>query len=145
MVNKILPFDVIKFMKMKLTYAEVKKFIKLKQKLIIRLCILSVSGVMLMVLRFSVMGFKPPTFQSVDNPASFMDNAFLRILNYSYIYCLNVWLLICPAWLCFDWSMGCVPLITTYDYRIFCVIIFWLILGTMIVHIFICCDDLFLR
>ncbi|XP_076281504.1 protein O-mannosyl-transferase Tmtc4 [Lasioglossum baleicum] len=144
-VNKIFPSDVIRFMKTKFSYVETKEFIKLKQKLITRLSILLVSGLLLIVLRFSVMGFKAPTFQSVDNPASFMDNIFLRLLNYSYIYCLTIWLLICPEWLCFDWSMGCVPLITSYDSRILIVIIFWLILSAMIVHTFIHREDMFLR
>ncbi|KZC07388.1 Transmembrane and TPR repeat-containing protein 4 [Dufourea novaeangliae] len=135
-VHKVFPSDVITTIKTKSSYTEVKNFIKQKQKLLIRLFILFASGLILIISRFSVMGFKPPSFQSVDNPASFMDNIFLRILNYSYIYCLNVWLLICPEWLCFDWSMGCVPLITTCDERIIFVIIFWLILNTMIVHIF---------
>ncbi|XP_033325456.2 protein O-mannosyl-transferase TMTC4 isoform X1 [Megalopta genalis] len=144
-VNKVFPSDVIRLMKTKLSYAEAKEFIKLKQKFITRLFILFISGLLLMVLRFSVMGFKTPTFQPVDNPASFMDNTFLRLLNYSYIYSLNAWLLICPEWLCFDWSMGCVSLITGYDSRILIVIIFWLILGTMITCIFIHREDMFLR
>lgn len=82
------------------------------------------------------MGFSVPKFQPVDNPASFVDNIVFRVLNYSYIYCLNIWLLICPVWLCFDWSMGCVPLIISYDYRIFIIIIFWLTIATLVVHTF---------
>ncbi|XP_078039359.1 protein O-mannosyl-transferase Tmtc4 isoform X2 [Augochlora pura] len=144
-VNKVFPSDVIRLMKTKVSFAETKEFIKLKQKFITRLFILFISGLLLMILRFSVMGFKTPTFQPVDNPASFMDNTFLRLLNYSYIYSLNVWLLICPEWLCFDWSMGCVSLITGYDRRILIVIIFWLILGTMITCIFMHREDTFLR
>jgi len=83
------------------------------------------------------MGFSTPKFQSVDNPVSFMDNILLRILNYNYIYCLNIWLLVCPIWLCFDWSMGCISLISGYDYRTFVVIIFWFMFGTLIMYTFI--------
>lgn len=40
--------------------------------------------------------------------------------------------MICPAWLCFDWSMGCISLIqlNTFpkDIRLFIVFGFWTIL-----------------
>lgn len=103
---------------------------------ILRLFALFFITVILLSLRFSIMGFSIPKFQPVDNPASFMDNVLYRILNYNYIYCLNAWLLICPIWLCFDWSMGCVPLITGYDYRIFMIIVFWVLFGLLIMYIF---------
>ncbi|XP_076161953.1 protein O-mannosyl-transferase TMTC4 isoform X2 [Ptiloglossa arizonensis] len=144
-VNKVLPSDVVTFIMIKSSYTDIKNVIERKQKLLIRLFILFASGLILIVSRFTVMGFKPPTFQPIDNPASFLDNIFLRILNYSYIYCLNAWLLICPQWLCFDWSMGCVPLITTYDIRILFVLIFWLIVGILFIYTFNPHEDEFLR
>ncbi|XP_043255369.1 protein O-mannosyl-transferase TMTC4-like [Colletes gigas] len=144
-VNKVLPSNVVTFMAIKPSYTEIKNIIERKQKLLIRLFILFVSGLILIVSRFSVMGFKTPTFQHIDNPASFIDNMFLRMLNYSYIYCLNAWLLICPEWLCFDWSMGCVPLITTYDKRIFFVLIFWLIIGILFTYTFNQHEEKFVR
>lgn len=112
---------------------------------ILRLAILAFVAIILLFLRFSIMGFSAPKFQPVDNPASFMDSIFFRILNYNYIYCLNIWLLICPIWLCFDWSMGCVSLITGYDYRIFVVIVFWLLFGALIIYTFILHKDQTLR
>ena len=51
----------------------------------------------------------------MDNPASHLDDITLRILNYSYIYILNFTLIICPIWLSFDWSMGCIDLIQSFD------------------------------
>lgn len=55
-----------------------------------------------------------------------------QLVNYSYIYLINVWIMICPVWLCFDWSMGCIPLIelNTFprDYRLFIVLGFLFIL-----------------
>lgn len=40
--------------------------------------------------------------------------------------------MICPVWLCFDWSMGCIPLIHLNafpkDPRLFIVLGFWIIL-----------------
>lgn len=35
-------------------------------------------------------------------------------LNYQYTYSMNALLLALPIWLCFDWSMGCVPLIISF-------------------------------
>ncbi|XP_040569437.1 protein O-mannosyl-transferase F38B6.6 [Lepeophtheirus salmonis] len=71
--------------------------------------------------RLYIMNFDPPSFQEGDNPASFIKNPFLRILNYSYIYIMNLWILIAPVWLCFDWSMGCISTIQepTKDFRTF--------------------------
>ncbi|XP_034189920.2 protein O-mannosyl-transferase TMTC4 [Osmia lignaria lignaria] len=144
-VNKILSSDLIIHIMKKPSWIVIKQFIRQKQKLLIRLFILLTSGLILIFSRFCVMGFKAPTFQSVDNPASFMSNIFLRMLNYSYIYCLNIWLLICPQWLCFDWSMGCIPLITTYEKRISFVILFWLVLGTMFMYTVNSYEDKYLR
>ncbi|CAK9832241.1 Protein O-mannosyl-transferase TMTC4 [Anthophora retusa] len=144
-VNRLFPYKIVSLIKTKHSHQEIKHFVKLRQKLLIRLFILFTSSLILMISRFSVMGFKAPTFQPVDNPASFVQNIFLRVLNYNYIYCLNVWLLICPVWLCFDWSMGCVPLITSVDGRIFFVLLFWLMLSAMIAYTFNSYHDKFLR
>lgn len=74
------------------------------------------------------MGFERPIFHEEDNPISFMASRIMRILNFSYIYSLNFWLLIHPLWLCFDWSMGCVPLIKSLqDTRLFFVSSLWLL------------------
>jgi len=57
---------------------------------------------------------------------------FFQILNYSYIYLINIWIMICPIWLCFDWSMGCIPLIQLNSFpkdpRLFIIFGFWTIL-----------------
>ncbi|XP_043988102.1 protein O-mannosyl-transferase TMTC4 isoform X2 [Gambusia affinis] len=51
------------------------------------------------------------------------------IVNYNYYYCLNAWLLLCPWWLCFDWSMGCVPLIkSATDWRVVWLLLLWCVL-----------------
>ena len=42
-----------------------------------------------------------------------------QIINYNYLYAINAWLLIVPQWLCFDWSMGCVPIINTYMIHVY--------------------------
>nr|CAD7403013.1 unnamed protein product [Timema cristinae] len=44
------------------------------------------TGIVILLLRWRVMGSIPPTFQIVDNPASFSDSFIIRILTYNYIY-----------------------------------------------------------
>jgi len=55
-----------------------------------------------------------------------------QLVNYSYIYVINIWIMICPVWLCFDWSMGCIPLIKLNkfpkDIRLFVFFGFWTVL-----------------
>ncbi|KAL0964105.1 hypothetical protein UPYG_G00318730 [Umbra pygmaea] len=97
--------------------------------LLTRLALLALGGTSLLYVRWRIMGTGPPAFTEVDNPASFAENIFLRIVNYNYYYSLNAWLLLCPWWLCFDWSMGCVPLIkSTFDWRTLWPLLLWCIL-----------------
>lgn len=116
----------------------------------IRIFALMSVGLLLVYFRWRIMGSKPPSFQLVDNPASFADSFwtrvgimkstclpsmvvlvlsclfFVQVLTYNYIYAMNVWLLLCPEWLCFDWSMGCIPLVQRFtDFRIFAIVVFW--------------------
>lgn len=95
------------------------------------------TGILLLYLRFKIMGFSMPVFKPLDNPASFMDSFLLRIINYNYIYWINFWILLCPHWLCFDWSMGCIPVIYGLDRRIIFVILLWLLIGSFIYTIVI--------
>ncbi|XP_050302270.1 protein O-mannosyl-transferase TMTC4-like [Anthonomus grandis grandis] len=113
------------------------------QKLLIRLCSLVVIGSIIMFLRLKIMNFEGPTFSPTDNPAAFADSFLTRVLSHSYIYLINVVLLIWPNWMCFDWSMGCIPLIESYtDFRILWVICFWLIVAAVAFKII---KDLFLK
>lgn len=57
----------------------------------------------------------------------------LQVINYNYLYSLNAWLLLNPWWLCFDWSMGCVPLITRLsDLRLIAVLVFLIVLSFLV-------------
>ncbi|XP_068602419.1 protein O-mannosyl-transferase TMTC4 [Brachionichthys hirsutus] len=94
-----------------------------------RLALMGLGGMSMLYARWRIMGTGPPAFTEVDNPASFEENIFLRIVNYNYYYSLNAWLLLCPWWLCFDWSMGCVPLIkSATDWRMVWLLLLWCIL-----------------
>ncbi len=89
----------------------------------------------ILYLRLRVMNFKEPKFQKLDNPAAFMEPTGLKALNFHYHYTLNSWLLLCPNWLCFDWAMGCLPLISSVsDCRIICVVLWWITFFSLIVY-----------
>ncbi|KAF7280549.1 hypothetical protein GWI33_005752 [Rhynchophorus ferrugineus] len=97
----------------------------LTYKLATRLGLLLLTGIVIMYLRLKIMNFEGPTFSPTDNPAAFSDIIVTKILTYNYIYFLNVLLLIWPQWLCFDWSMGCIPLLESFlDLRVLIVLIF---------------------
>lgn len=94
-----------------------------------------------LAIRWKVMGSSSPVFQRIDNPASFEENFFVRVANYNHVYALNAWLLLCPQWLCFDWSMGCLSLIRSItDVRIVSVVAFWLSLSVLISRMVLAAD-----
>lgn len=95
--------------------------------------LLIMTGVLVLLFRWRIMGSTPPTFQLHDNPHSFANGTLLRGLNYNYLYSINAWLLVNPWWLCFDWSMGCIPVIKAFsDPRILAVVTVWIILGALL-------------
>ncbi len=57
-----------------------------------------------------VMGATLPVFTSFDNPAAHRDFP-ARHLTWSYLCAVNAWLLLSPADLCCDWTMGTVPVV----------------------------------
>lgn len=64
------------------------------------------------------MGSKPPDFAPADNPAADNDSMLTRTLTFLYLPAFNFWLMLCPRWLSFDWSMEAIPLLTTvFDSR----------------------------
>uniref|UniRef100_A0A0R3RLV9 dolichyl-phosphate-mannose--protein mannosyltransferase n=1 Tax=Elaeophora elaphi TaxID=1147741 RepID=A0A0R3RLV9_9BILA len=71
--------------------------------------------IVLLIVRFSINGFQSPQFSPSDNLIASCPSAFLRLINYCYIYVLNIWLQLYPIHLCFDYSMGCVTLIESIN------------------------------
>lgn len=104
-------------------------FAKKHQLVLVRHIMLLLAGSLLLYFRCWIMNFTQPVFREIDNPHSFAESFIERVLNYNYLYALNAWLLLCPEWLCFDWSMGCIPLITINtgfnDIRLLAIIFFW--------------------
>lgn len=74
---------------------------------------LSAASLALLLARFHLMGSTTPDFSPADNPASDSLSLLTRTLTFLHLPALNFWLLLCPRWLSFDWSMEAVPLITT--------------------------------
>uniref|UniRef100_A0A915ENY5 DUF1736 domain-containing protein n=1 Tax=Ditylenchus dipsaci TaxID=166011 RepID=A0A915ENY5_9BILA len=81
----------------------------IKHRSILLLCVLF----FLLILRVYINNFQTPIFSKEDNPAAFLPTAHMRALNYLYIWLLNIWLLVKPNQLSFDYSSGCVPIINT--------------------------------
>lgn len=72
------------------------------------------------------MGSKPPDFAPADNPAADSDSFLTRTLTFLFLPTYNFWLLLCPRWLSFDWSMEAVPLITSpLDFRNIYTVLFY--------------------
>uniref|UniRef100_A0A1I7X5S7 dolichyl-phosphate-mannose--protein mannosyltransferase n=1 Tax=Heterorhabditis bacteriophora TaxID=37862 RepID=A0A1I7X5S7_HETBA len=68
----------------------------------------------LVYLRLFVNDFSAPVFTQFENSAAFIANPYIRLTNYCYIWLYNLYLLLLPTSLCFDYSMGCIPLIDNF-------------------------------
>lgn len=91
---------------------------------------LGVCGASLVLLRLSFMGNTPPEFAPSDNPASDSDSWVTRTLTYNFLPAFNVWLMLCPYRLSFDWSMSAIPLIESLgDWRNLATALFYFCLG----------------
>ncbi|XP_046569589.1 protein O-mannosyl-transferase TMTC4-like [Haliotis rubra] len=133
-VCRVHPMQLLTYRKDRVTD---KKMVLWVKGLLKRHLILFLTGVLLLATRLGIMGFATPTFVSEDNPHSFVNGTISKILNYNYLYAINTWLLLNPWWLCCDWSMGCIPVITSLaDPRILAVIALWTGFGVLFYH---CC------
>lgn len=83
--------------------------------ILLQTCLFLISAFSFLYCRLWVMNFSRPSFSPADNPASHISSLLFRYINYGHIYMLNLLLIVCPIWLCFDWSMGCVPMIETFS------------------------------
>ncbi|XP_061061403.1 protein O-mannosyl-transferase TMTC1 isoform X2 [Eubalaena glacialis] len=69
--------------------------------------------IVVLYFRLWIMGGSMPLFSEQDNPASFSPYILTRFLTYSYLLAFNVWLLLAPVTLCYDWQVGSIPLVET--------------------------------
>ena len=79
---------------------------------ICRTLVLTLTGGLLLYLRFHVMGSTLPVFTNFDNPASYQDFP-TKQLTWLYLIAVNSWLLLSPSDLCCDWTMKTIPLVET--------------------------------
>lgn len=86
--------------------------------LFLSISLLTFWGTSLLGARLYWMGNKPPSFSNSDNPAADSDSLLARTLTFFYLPTKNLWLLLCPDTLSFDWSMDAIPLLKTIcDWR----------------------------
>ncbi|KAG5866812.1 hypothetical protein JTB14_002095 [Gonioctena quinquepunctata] len=78
-----------------------------------RLALLASTTFCLLLARLQIMGSQLPVFTRFDNPASVAATP-TRQLTYHYLISVNLWLLLFPCNLCCDWTMGTVPLVTSF-------------------------------
>jgi hypothetical protein len=78
---------------------------------------LLVTALLLAGWRLWMGGWAAPRFSRGDNPAASAPQPLTRLLTFNHVYGLNLYLLLCPVWLCFDWALGCVPLVVVADRR----------------------------
>ena len=94
---------------------------------------ISVSTAVLAYARLYLNNFKSPSFQAGDNPAAAADSRLVRGASYAHVYTLNALLLAWPAWLCFDWALGCVPLVESVtDMRLVAILAFLALLTLLV-------------
>lgn len=98
-----------------------------KRQLLARILPLIIGTSVILILRLAVIGFKEPKFTILDNPVPEANRFFVRVLSQNYLYAMNLWLLICPDWLSFDWALGSIPLVESiYDYRFIFLVLFYI-------------------
>lgn len=76
-----------------------------------RACLVTLHVAFIMSVRLWLMGGYMPLFSEQDNPASFSPHLLTRFLTYCYLLAFNVWLLLAPTVLCYDWQVGSIPLV----------------------------------
>ncbi|XP_062318267.1 protein O-mannosyl-transferase TMTC2 [Osmerus eperlanus] len=112
-------YDVCVFHRLKLRQVVTLLYCKRRNvHLLLSVLLLAVCGAVLLACRLYWMGNKPPNFSNSDNPAADSPSLLTRALTFFYLPAVNLWLLLCPDTLSFDWSMDAVPLIRGFgDWR----------------------------
>ncbi|XP_045144405.1 protein O-mannosyl-transferase TMTC1, partial [Echinops telfairi] len=89
----------------------------------------------ILYLRLWIMGGSMPLFSEQDNPASFSPYILTRFLTYSYLLAFNVWLLLAPVTLCYDWQVGSIPLVeTVWDIRNLATLLLAVVMALLSAH-----------
>ncbi|GFR02336.1 protein O-mannosyl-transferase TMTC1 [Trichonephila clavata] len=79
--------------------------------LLVRIAVLLCVACGLFYLRICVINGPLPQFSEHDNPAAFAKSWTTRLLTYLYLPAFNLWLLLCPSTLSYDWQTSSIPLV----------------------------------
>uniref|UniRef100_A0A0P6J094 dolichyl-phosphate-mannose--protein mannosyltransferase n=1 Tax=Heterocephalus glaber TaxID=10181 RepID=A0A0P6J094_HETGA len=91
--------------------------------------------IIILYFRLWIMGGSMPLFSEQDNPASFSPYILTRFLTYSYLLAFNVWLLLAPVTLCYDWQVGSIPLVETiWDTRNLATVFLAVVMALLSLH-----------
>ncbi|CAD5112602.1 DgyrCDS1815 [Dimorphilus gyrociliatus] len=91
----------------------------------LRCSLLIGTTVSLLYARIKVMDAQLPHFTNFDNPAAASPSP-TRQLTFNYLLAVNSWLLLNPSGLCCDWTMGTIPVISSFlDVRNFATLTFY--------------------
>ncbi|XP_051580547.1 protein O-mannosyl-transferase TMTC2 [Myxocyprinus asiaticus] len=111
-------YDVFVFHRLKLQQVPALFCKKKNLPLLSSVFVLGCWGIFLLAGRLYWMGNKPPNFSNSDNPAADCPCFLSRTLTFFYLPAMNIWLLLCPVMLSFDWSMDALPLVRSVaDWR----------------------------
>ncbi|XP_010881602.1 protein O-mannosyl-transferase TMTC2 isoform X1 [Esox lucius] len=111
-------YDVCVFHRLKLRQVVALVHKRRNVHLLLSVLLLAAWGAVLLACRLYWMGNKPPNFSNSDNPAADSQSLLTRALTFLYLPAVNMWLLLCPDTLSFDWSMDALPLIRSVaDWR----------------------------
>lgn len=111
-------YDVFVFHRFKLQQVPALFQKKKNLHLLLSVFLLGFWGIILLACRLYWMGNKPPNFSNSDNPAADCPCFLTRTLTFFFLPAMNVWLLLCPDMLSFDWSMDALPLLRSIaDWR----------------------------
>ncbi|KAM9671745.1 protein O-mannosyl-transferase TMTC1 isoform 2-T2 [Trichechus inunguis] len=121
--------------KSNLTASSNRNFL-LTMKPFLKRAVLVISYVIVVLyFRLWIMGGSMPLFSEQDNPASFSPYILTRFLTYSYLLAFNVWLLLAPITLCYDWQVGSIPLVETiWDTRNLATILLAVVMALLSLH-----------
>ncbi|KAM5299958.1 protein O-mannosyl-transferase TMTC1 [Ctenodactylus gundi] len=91
--------------------------------------------IVILYFRLWIMGGSMPLFSEQDNPASFSPYILTRFLTYSYLLAFNVWLLLAPVTLCYDWQVGSIPLVeSVWDIRNLATLLLVVVMALLSLH-----------
>ncbi|XP_051726642.1 protein O-mannosyl-transferase TMTC2 [Ctenopharyngodon idella] len=111
-------YDVFVFHRFKLQQVPALFQKKKNLHLLLSVFLLGFWGIILLACRLYWMGNKPPNFSNSDNPAADCPCFLTRMLTFFFLPAMNIWLLLCPDMLSFDWSMDALPLLRSIaDWR----------------------------